>query len=438
MSGQRTTTRLLDAEFPRSVSSCRPSTPVAVVEVDPLVQAIKRVALVADRGVQVRLAFSGEVASVRRRGRCRAGQRDAAVEFVGAPLTIAFNPGYLLDGRRQHPLAPGRVPASPAQPRRPCCAPRPRSCRSRMPTVRSRRSIPTTPISSCPCACRADVCREPPGHAPASPETSRLPLVAAARARARTRGDHPDRPQRARQDQRARGRGGAGHPAVAPGFRGRSHDRTGARPHWSGAPAHNAGRELTVELALNSARPTARDSLLSCRRLGDILAWSSPCSSRRRTSPRPGEPAERRRLLTNSCRSAGPHSAAMSPTTVGPASNARAAKSASGGPARPAGGIGRRSDTLDVWDGRLARSGPVVSGRVALARACVPSSSTPIAPSRRSHARRPDYRFRVASPPAESGSRRPRSSSRRSSSRTRSAGVRRSSGAVPRRAARTT
>ena len=70
-----------------------------MVEVDPLVQAIKRVALVADRGVQVRLAFTeGEVA-------LSAGGDDAAqanetlpVEFVGAPLTIAFNPGYLLDG----------------------------------------------------------------------------------------------------------------------------------------------------------------------------------------------------------------------------------------------------------------------------------------------------------------------------------------------------
>lgn len=62
-------------------------------------QAIKRVALVADRGVQVRMAFSeGELA-------LSAGGDDAAqaneslpVNFVGEPLTIAFNPGYLLDG----------------------------------------------------------------------------------------------------------------------------------------------------------------------------------------------------------------------------------------------------------------------------------------------------------------------------------------------------
>ena len=100
VSGQRTTTRLLDAEFPKVRQLLPPQhTSVAVVEVDPLVQAIKRVALVADRGVPVRRAFpEGEVA-------LSAGGDDAAqanetlpVEFVGAPLTIAFNPGYLLDG----------------------------------------------------------------------------------------------------------------------------------------------------------------------------------------------------------------------------------------------------------------------------------------------------------------------------------------------------
>src|SRR5699024_2936109 len=72
---------------------------MAIVEVDSLVQAIKRVALVADRGVQVRLSFEdGELG-------LSAGGDDGAqaseslpVDFVGEPLTIAFNPGYLLDG----------------------------------------------------------------------------------------------------------------------------------------------------------------------------------------------------------------------------------------------------------------------------------------------------------------------------------------------------
>ena len=100
VSGQRTTTRLLDAEFPKVRQLLPPQhTSLAIVEVDSLVQAIKRVALVADRGVQVRMAFSdGELA-------LSAGGDDAAqanetlpVDFVGEPLTIAFNPGYLLDG----------------------------------------------------------------------------------------------------------------------------------------------------------------------------------------------------------------------------------------------------------------------------------------------------------------------------------------------------
>ncbi|MFN3338941.1 MAG: DNA polymerase III subunit beta [Dietzia sp.] len=100
VAGQRTTTRLLDAEFPK-VRQLLPTqhTSMALVQVDSLVQAIKRVALVADRGVQVRMTFSeGELA-------LSAGGDDAAqasetlpVEFLGEPLTIAFNPGYLIDG----------------------------------------------------------------------------------------------------------------------------------------------------------------------------------------------------------------------------------------------------------------------------------------------------------------------------------------------------
>ena len=100
VAGQRTTTRLLDAEFPKVRQLLPPKhTSLAVMEVESLVQAIKRVALVADRGVQVRMSFSeGELA-------LSAGGDDAAqaseslpVDFIGEPLTIAFNPGYLIDG----------------------------------------------------------------------------------------------------------------------------------------------------------------------------------------------------------------------------------------------------------------------------------------------------------------------------------------------------
>jgi DNA polymerase-3 subunit beta len=74
-------------------------TAVATVGVAELTEAIKRVALVADRGAQVRLEFSEDVlhlsAGADDVGRA---EEDLAVDFSGEPLTIAFNPTYLTDG----------------------------------------------------------------------------------------------------------------------------------------------------------------------------------------------------------------------------------------------------------------------------------------------------------------------------------------------------
>jgi DNA polymerase-3 subunit beta len=98
--GKRSTTRLLDAEFPKF----RPLLPtehtaMASVGVSELTEAIKRVALVADRGAQVRLEFSEGVlrlsAGADDVGRA---EEDLPVDFAGEPLTIAFNPTYLTDG----------------------------------------------------------------------------------------------------------------------------------------------------------------------------------------------------------------------------------------------------------------------------------------------------------------------------------------------------
>src|SRR5882757_3896840 len=88
--GKRSTTRLLDAEFPK-FRQLLPTehTAVATVGVAELSEAIKRVALVADRGAQVRMEFSDDV------GRA---EEDVPVVFAGEPLTIAFNPTYLTDG----------------------------------------------------------------------------------------------------------------------------------------------------------------------------------------------------------------------------------------------------------------------------------------------------------------------------------------------------
>ncbi|MGH3849755.1 MAG: DNA polymerase III subunit beta, partial [Pseudonocardiaceae bacterium] len=98
--GKRSTTRLLDAEFPK-FRQLLPTehTAVASIDVGELTEAIKRVALVADRGAQVRMEFSGDVlrlsAGADDVGRA---EEDLSVDFAGEPLTIAFNPTYLTDG----------------------------------------------------------------------------------------------------------------------------------------------------------------------------------------------------------------------------------------------------------------------------------------------------------------------------------------------------
>src|ERR1700755_1101615 len=98
--GKRSTTRLLDAEFPK-FRQLLPAehTAVATINVAELTEAIKLVALVAHRGAQVgrdspdgmrRVSAGAEDV-----GRA---EEDLAVDFVGEPLTIAFNPTYLTDG----------------------------------------------------------------------------------------------------------------------------------------------------------------------------------------------------------------------------------------------------------------------------------------------------------------------------------------------------
>ena len=97
---KRSTTRLLDAEFPK-FRQLLPAehTALATVGVAELTEAIKRVALVADRGAQVRMEFSEGLLHLSA-GNDGVGlaEEDLPVAFVGEPLTIAFNPTYLTDG----------------------------------------------------------------------------------------------------------------------------------------------------------------------------------------------------------------------------------------------------------------------------------------------------------------------------------------------------
>jgi DNA polymerase-3 subunit beta len=98
--GRRTTTRLLDAQFP-PYRSLLPSefNVTAEVEVPALVEAVKRVSLVADRGTPVRLDFSAGSVALSAGGEDE-GRAEEQLEasFEGEEITTAFNPGFLLDG----------------------------------------------------------------------------------------------------------------------------------------------------------------------------------------------------------------------------------------------------------------------------------------------------------------------------------------------------
>ncbi len=99
-SGRRTTTRLLDGEFPKYRTLLpSESAGVATIEVAALTDAVKRVALVAERNTPVRLSFEGSEV-ILRAGTGEDAQANEAVESLldGDDIEIAFNPTYLLDG----------------------------------------------------------------------------------------------------------------------------------------------------------------------------------------------------------------------------------------------------------------------------------------------------------------------------------------------------
>jgi len=98
--GRRFTTRLLDGEFHKFRSLLPTESASRVrIEVAALSSAIKRVALVTERNMAVRLLIKdGEVELS-----AGLGSETEAVEYVearldGDPLQIAFNPQFLLDG----------------------------------------------------------------------------------------------------------------------------------------------------------------------------------------------------------------------------------------------------------------------------------------------------------------------------------------------------
>jgi len=97
---RRTTTRLLDGEFPK-VRSLFPSEHATIARIDKasLVESVKRVSLVAERNTAVQLAFSDGVVTLDA-GSGDEAQASESLEAVvnGDDITTGFNPQFLLDG----------------------------------------------------------------------------------------------------------------------------------------------------------------------------------------------------------------------------------------------------------------------------------------------------------------------------------------------------
>ncbi|MXG91390.1 DNA polymerase III subunit beta [Nocardioides flavescens] len=97
---RRTTTRLLDGEFPK-VRSLFPSEhqTVATVSKQALIESVRRVSLVAERNTAVQLAF-GDGQLTLDAGSGDEAQASEAIEadITGEPITTGFNPTFLLDG----------------------------------------------------------------------------------------------------------------------------------------------------------------------------------------------------------------------------------------------------------------------------------------------------------------------------------------------------
>jgi len=100
-SGRRlTTTRLIEGAFPNVRQLFPNATDItARVEVAPLIEAVKRVSLVAGRNTPIRLTFSDSMVTLEA-GNGEEAQASESLEAAlsGDGMTIGFNPSYLLDG----------------------------------------------------------------------------------------------------------------------------------------------------------------------------------------------------------------------------------------------------------------------------------------------------------------------------------------------------
>jgi DNA polymerase III subunit beta len=97
---RRTTTRLLDGEFPK-VRNLFPGEHLTTAKVDKadLIDSVKRVALVAERNTAVQLAFTaGQLTLDAGSGDEAQASESVHAEIDGDDITTGFNPQFLLDG----------------------------------------------------------------------------------------------------------------------------------------------------------------------------------------------------------------------------------------------------------------------------------------------------------------------------------------------------
>ena len=98
--GRRTTSLLVDGDYPKIRSLFPDNTPIhATVETTTLIEAVRRVSLVAERNTPVRLAFTDGLLTLDA-GTGEDAQASEAIEaaLAGDEITVAFNPHYLSEG----------------------------------------------------------------------------------------------------------------------------------------------------------------------------------------------------------------------------------------------------------------------------------------------------------------------------------------------------
>lgn len=99
--GRHTTSRLIDGEWVPNYRRLFPTeiATVARVEIDTLIDSVKRVALVAERNTPVRLAFDdGQVVLEAGSGEDAQASEALQARVEGPAIATGFNPTYLLDG----------------------------------------------------------------------------------------------------------------------------------------------------------------------------------------------------------------------------------------------------------------------------------------------------------------------------------------------------